>query len=210
MWSTELRPRPACVSTCSVRRLLLRAPEMLCQRRRPVARAVLARGDRADRDRSQPRPLDSAQPRSVDRGRRTPASTRPTTRPPSPRSSCSIISSNGCSATAGSSSRRGGATVGRNLYGWAEAHPHATPFVADAVVRSHVTATIDFDDTVDAAAVAATLRANGCSTSNRIESSAVISCASQCSRRSIRTSRFARPRDRLHHRDLEHRLQKLM
>ena len=47
------------------------------------------------------------------------------------------------------------------VYGWAEAHPHATPFVADAVARSHVTATIDFDDTVDAAAVAATLRANG-------------------------------------------------
>ncbi len=47
------------------------------------------------------------------------------------------------------------------VYGWADTHPHATPFVADAVARSHVTATIDFDDTVDAAAVAATLRANG-------------------------------------------------
>ena len=40
------------------------------------------------------------------------------------------------------------------IYGWAEAHPHATPFVADAVARSHVTATIDFDDSVDASAVA--------------------------------------------------------
>ena len=47
------------------------------------------------------------------------------------------------------------------MYGWAEAHPHVTPFVGDPVARSHVTATIDFDDTVDAAAVAATLRANG-------------------------------------------------
>ena len=47
------------------------------------------------------------------------------------------------------------------VYGWADAHPHATPFVADAVARSHVTATIDFDDTVDASAVAAVLRANG-------------------------------------------------
>jgi phosphoserine aminotransferase len=47
------------------------------------------------------------------------------------------------------------------VYGWAEQHPHATPFVADAVARSHVTATIDFDDTVDAASVAAVLRANG-------------------------------------------------
>jgi len=34
-------------------------------------------------------------------------------------------------------------------------------FIGDAVARSHVTATIDFDDVVDAAAVAATLRANG-------------------------------------------------
>src|SRR6185369_14623713 len=47
------------------------------------------------------------------------------------------------------------------VYGWAEAHAHASPFVADAVARSHVTATIDFDETVDAAAVAAALRANG-------------------------------------------------
>jgi phosphoserine aminotransferase len=47
------------------------------------------------------------------------------------------------------------------VYGWAEQHPHATPFVADAVARSHVTATIDFDESVDAAAVAAALRSNG-------------------------------------------------
>ncbi len=47
------------------------------------------------------------------------------------------------------------------LYGWADAHEHATPFVADPASRSHVTATIDFDDTVDAATVAGVLRANG-------------------------------------------------
>ncbi|HTK16170.1 MAG TPA: phosphoserine transaminase [Acidimicrobiia bacterium] len=47
------------------------------------------------------------------------------------------------------------------LYGWAEAHPHATPFVREGASRSHVTATIDFDDTVDASAVAKALRANG-------------------------------------------------
>ncbi len=47
------------------------------------------------------------------------------------------------------------------VYGWADAHEHATPFVADPTSRSHVTATIDFDDTVDAAALAAALRANG-------------------------------------------------
>ena len=47
------------------------------------------------------------------------------------------------------------------LYGWAASHPHATPFVTDPASRSQVTATIDFDDAVDAAAVAAALRANG-------------------------------------------------
>ncbi|MBA2327246.1 MAG: phosphoserine transaminase [Actinobacteria bacterium] len=47
------------------------------------------------------------------------------------------------------------------LYGWAEASKHATPFVAKPGERSHVSATVDFDDQVDAAAVAATLRANG-------------------------------------------------
>jgi phosphoserine aminotransferase len=48
-----------------------------------------------------------------------------------------------------------------HLYGWAEASPFATPFVTDAAKRSPVVGTIDFDEAVDAAAVAATLRANG-------------------------------------------------
>ncbi|MDP1846513.1 MAG: phosphoserine transaminase [Solirubrobacteraceae bacterium] len=47
------------------------------------------------------------------------------------------------------------------LYGWAEASAYATPFVADPAKRSLVVGTIDFDDAVDAASVAATLRANG-------------------------------------------------
>ena len=47
------------------------------------------------------------------------------------------------------------------LYGWAERHPSATPFVAEEAKRSLVVGTIDFDDAVDAAALAATLRANG-------------------------------------------------
>ncbi|HYL53074.1 MAG TPA: phosphoserine transaminase [Acidimicrobiia bacterium] len=47
------------------------------------------------------------------------------------------------------------------VYGWADAHEHATPFVRDPAYRSNVTATIDFDDAVDAAALAAALRANG-------------------------------------------------
>jgi phosphoserine aminotransferase len=48
-----------------------------------------------------------------------------------------------------------------HLYGWAEAAEFATPFVADPARRSLVVGTIDFDEAVDAAAVAAVLRANG-------------------------------------------------
>lgn len=46
------------------------------------------------------------------------------------------------------------------LYDWAESVPYATPFVADPADRSPVVVTIDFDETVDAAAVASSLRAN--------------------------------------------------
>ena len=48
-----------------------------------------------------------------------------------------------------------------HLYGWAESAEFATPFVADPAKRSLVVGTIDFDEGLDAAAVAATLRANG-------------------------------------------------
>ncbi len=48
-----------------------------------------------------------------------------------------------------------------NIYDWADAHPLASPFVTDPAKRSHVVATIDFDDSVDAATVAAVLRSNG-------------------------------------------------
>jgi phosphoserine aminotransferase len=47
-----------------------------------------------------------------------------------------------------------------HLYGWAEERPQASPFVSDPAKRSLVVGTIDFDETVDAAALAATLRAN--------------------------------------------------
>ncbi|MBO3663839.1 phosphoserine transaminase [Microbacterium stercoris] len=47
------------------------------------------------------------------------------------------------------------------LYAWAEASSVATPFVADPEHRSPVVATIDFDESIDAAAIAKTLRANG-------------------------------------------------
>jgi phosphoserine aminotransferase len=48
-----------------------------------------------------------------------------------------------------------------HLYGWAERHALATPFVADPALRSLVVGTIDFDASVDAAQIAKTLRANG-------------------------------------------------
>jgi phosphoserine aminotransferase len=48
-----------------------------------------------------------------------------------------------------------------HLYQWAEQRPQTTPFVADEAKRSLVVGTIDFNEDVDAAALAATLRANG-------------------------------------------------
>jgi phosphoserine aminotransferase len=47
------------------------------------------------------------------------------------------------------------------MYSWAEGAGFATPFVADPRQRSHVVATIDLDDRVDAAVVSKVLRANG-------------------------------------------------
>ncbi len=53
------------------------------------------------------------------------------------------------------------ATSARTLYGWAEESKYATPFVTDPAKRSQVIGTIDFNDDIDAAAVAKALRANG-------------------------------------------------
>ena len=47
------------------------------------------------------------------------------------------------------------------IYRWAEAHRLAEPFVQDPQDRSNVIAAVDFDESVDAAALASTLRANG-------------------------------------------------
>ena len=49
----------------------------------------------------------------------------------------------------------------RHLYGWASAHPHASPFVGDPAKRSLVVGTIDFAEDVDAAGLAGILRENG-------------------------------------------------
>jgi phosphoserine aminotransferase len=48
-----------------------------------------------------------------------------------------------------------------HLYGWAEESEVAQPFVSDPAKRSAVVGTIDFDDEIDAAALAAALRENG-------------------------------------------------
>jgi phosphoserine aminotransferase len=49
----------------------------------------------------------------------------------------------------------------QHLYGWAEGSEVATPFVGEPAKRSLVVGTIDFDESVDAAALAAILRENG-------------------------------------------------
>lgn len=56
--------------------------------------------------------------------------------------------------------RRTADSAGR-VYSWADASTVASPFVQNPDHRSNVIATIDFDESVDAAAVAKTLRANG-------------------------------------------------
>jgi phosphoserine aminotransferase len=48
-----------------------------------------------------------------------------------------------------------------HLYAWAESSAYASPFVADPAHRSQVVGTVDFTESVDAAQVAAILRANG-------------------------------------------------
>jgi phosphoserine aminotransferase len=48
-----------------------------------------------------------------------------------------------------------------HIYDWSEASPVSSPFVTDPAKRSLVVTTIDFADGVDAAQIAATLRANG-------------------------------------------------
>jgi phosphoserine aminotransferase len=47
------------------------------------------------------------------------------------------------------------------LYGWAEKTSYTTPYVVDPDHRSLVIGTIDFDESIDASAIAKVLRANG-------------------------------------------------
>ena len=87
--------------------------------------------------------------------------------------------STGCSATAGSSWCASRCDRSAEiLYGWAEASTFATPFVEKPDERSHVTATIDFDEAVDAAARARRCAPTASSTPSRTASSVATSCAS--------------------------------
>lgn len=67
------------------------------------------------------------------------------------------INDNGGLAWAGARTAESSAA----LYDWAEASAAAAPFVSDPAHRSPVVVTIDFDDTIDAAGIAKTLRDNG-------------------------------------------------
>jgi phosphoserine aminotransferase len=67
------------------------------------------------------------------------------------------INSNGGLAWAAGRCDRSAETV----YGWAEGSTFATPFVKDPADRSHVVATIDFEESIDASAICAALRRNG-------------------------------------------------
>jgi phosphoserine aminotransferase len=57
-------------------------------------------------------------------------------------------------------SERTADSAGR-VYSWAEASKNTTPYVANPAHRSNVIVTVDFDESIDAAAVAKVLRANG-------------------------------------------------
>ncbi|WP_127131048.1 phosphoserine transaminase [Georgenia sp. SYP-B2076] len=67
-----------------------------------------------------------------------------------------MLENGGLDWAAGRTARSSGA-----LYDWAGSRDFAAPFVAEPAHRSPVVGTIDFDDAVDAKALAATLRANG-------------------------------------------------
>ena len=49
----------------------------------------------------------------------------------------------------------------KTLYDWAQSTEYTTPYVTNPAKRSNVIGTIDFDDSIDAAAVAKVLRTNG-------------------------------------------------
>ncbi len=141
------------------RRLLLRAAEVLRQRRRALARAVLARG-RSSGSSGSPRRAAGVPP-SLDLAIALENSRLDQTYNTPALATLFLLADtidwmleHGGLDWAASRCDRSAEI----LYGWAEASPVATPFVAKPAERSHVTATIDFDG-VDADDIAAVLRA---------------------------------------------------
>ena len=118
----------------AVRRLLLRAAEVLRRRRRDLARAVLTRGRRTHRAPRRDRPVGAAVAQPADRARELPA--RPDlqharAREPVPARRHHRVDAR---PTAGSSSRRRAATGSAEIvYGWAEASEWADAVRGQAV-----------------------------------------------------------------------------
>ena len=180
------------------RRLLLRPAEVPRLRRRALARR---------RARPPPSSASSASPRrdrwmpGVARPRHRPrqlaARTRPTTRRRWPRSSSPSqqvewINEQRRARVGG---RRAATARPRPSTAGPSASSYATPFVADPAERSHVVATIDLDDRVDANAVSRGA-AGQRHRRHRVAtaSSAATSCASPCSRPSSPTTSPRSPR----------------
>lgn len=143
------------------RRLLLRAAEELRQRRRPVAGRHVPGRAGACRVHRRLGPVGAGVPLAAHRGGQQPE--EPDLQHPAigtlllMAEQLDWLNGNGgldwaVARTADSSQR---------LYSWAEKTAYTTPFVADPALRSQVVGTIDFTDSVDAAAVAKMLRANG-------------------------------------------------
>ena len=108
------------------------------------------------------RSLGARLPLSRQRRSTTPGSTRPTTPRPWRRSFLLAEQVDWINGQGGLdwAVERTADSAGR-LYDWAERTAYASPFVTDPAARSQVVGTIDFDESVDAVAVAKVLRANG-------------------------------------------------
>ena len=143
------------------RRLLLRSAEVVRLGRRPLAgRCSRPRPWRASTRSRHPAagcPTSSA----CRRRSATAGWTRPTTRPPSRPWPCSPSRSSGSTTRAASTGPWSAPPTPRGrLYSWAEA-AHTRPLRRGPRTGRRSSAPIDFDDAIDAAAIAKTLRANG-------------------------------------------------
>ena len=145
------------------RRLLLRPAEGLRRRRRPLAGGAQPGRDRADRAARRRRPTAGSPPSSRCRPRwRTRARTRPTTRPRWRPCCCSPTRSSGCSASAGSTPASRAPAPPRGISTAGPSQPKSRrPSSPTRPSARWSSARSTSPTSVDAAALAATLRANG-------------------------------------------------